>query len=96
MIPGFRPVFASDDFIVQRRAAEAGVGAIFLGRVRHRFSRDSPLVPLGLDLGPNATSSLFVVCTRSALAVPRIRAVAELLADELRWATRASGRAARG
>jgi DNA-binding transcriptional LysR family regulator len=90
LIPGFQPVFASDDFIVQRRAAEAGVGAIFLGRVRHRFSRDSPLVPLGLDLGPHRTSSLFVVCAKSALAVPRIRAVAELLAAELAWAERAS------
>lgn len=96
MIPGFRPVFASDDFIVQRRAAEAGVGAIFLGRIRHRFSGESPLVPLGLELGPHAKSSLFVVCTRSALAVPRIHAVAELLADELRWAARSSKRAARG
>jgi hypothetical protein len=88
-------VFASDDFIVQRRAAEAGVGAIFLGHIRHRFTRDSPLVSLGLELGPHAKSSLFVVCTRSALAVPRIRAVAELLAAELRWAARTSGRAAR-
>lgn len=95
MLPGFRPVFASDDFIVQRRAAEAGVGAIFLGRIRHRFSLSSPLVPLGLELGPHSKSSLFIVCARSALAVPRIRAVAELLSDELRWAARAAGRGAR-
>jgi hypothetical protein len=37
-------VFASDDFIVQRRAAEAGVGAIFLGKARHRHARESVLV----------------------------------------------------
>jgi DNA-binding transcriptional LysR family regulator len=86
-IPNFQPVFASDDFIVQRRAAEAGVGAIFLSRTRHRYVPDSPLVPLGLDLGPHARSRLFVVCAKSALAVPRIRVVAELLADELRWAS---------
>lgn len=92
LIPGFRPVFASDDYIVQRRAAEAGVGAIFLGRVRHRFSRDLSLVPLGLALGAHSKSSLYVVCAKSALAVPRIRAVAELLADELRWAERAAMR----
>jgi len=90
LIPGFRPVFASDDFIVQRRAAEAGVGAIFLGCVRHRFSRGSPLIRLGLELGPHAMSALYVVCTRSALAVPRIRAVAELLERELDWAARAA------
>jgi len=92
LLPGFKPVFASDDFIVQRRAAEAGVGAIFLGRVRHRYSKDSPLVPLGLDLGPHATSSLHLVCAKSALAVPRVRVVAELLEDDMRWAARASAR----
>lgn len=85
-IPNFEPVFASDDFIVQRRAAEAGVGAIFLGKARHRYARESALVPLGLDLGPFQRSKLFVVCAKSALAVPRIRSVAELLGDELRWA----------
>lgn len=90
LIPGFRPAFAADDFIVQRRAAEEGVGAMFLGLVRHRFSRPSELVPLGLDLGEYARSSLYLVCARSALGVPRIRAMAELLAEELEWAQRAS------
>ena len=86
MIPGFRPAFASDDFIVQRRAAEAGVGAIFLGKVIHRFSQETSLVPLGLDLGPHARSSFHVVCAKSALSVSRVRAVAELLAEEFRAA----------
>lgn len=92
IIPGFRPAFASDDFIVQLRAAEAGVGAIFLHKTKHRFSRDAALVPLGLDLGPHARSALHLVCAKSALAVPRVRAVAELLAEELIWASRASRR----
>src|SRR5437868_2915855 len=35
-IPGFRPVFASDDYLVQLRAAEAGAGAVVLGRYRSR------------------------------------------------------------
>jgi DNA-binding transcriptional LysR family regulator len=90
LIPGFRPSFACDDFIVQLRAAEAGVGAIFMHKVRHRFNRHSDLVPLGLDLGPHATSALHVVCARSALGVARIRAVAELLCDELRYAEKLS------
>jgi DNA-binding transcriptional LysR family regulator len=90
LIPGFRPVFAADDFIVQMRAAEAGLGAIFLGKLRHRFSGDSPLVPLGLELGPHARSALHLVCAKSALAVTRVRAVAELLSEELRWAAKAS------
>lgn len=88
MLPGFRPAFAADDYIVQRRAAEEGVGAIFLGKVRHRFSRPSELVPLGLELGPHAQSSLHLVCAKSALGVPRVRAVVELIADEFAWAQR--------
>jgi DNA-binding transcriptional LysR family regulator len=90
LIPNFRPAFASDDYIVQRRAAEAGVGAIFMHKVRHRFNRDSDLTPLGLDLGPHAQSSLHVVCAKSALGVARIRAVAELLKSELMHAERLS------
>lgn len=90
LIPNFRPAFASDDFIVQVRAAEAGVGAVFMQKVRHRFNRDSNLVPLGLDLGPHAKSSFHVVCAKSALGVARIRAVAELLKSELQHAEKLS------
>jgi DNA-binding transcriptional LysR family regulator len=90
MIPNFRPVFASDDFIVQLRAAEAGVGALFMQKARHRFNRDSNLVPLGLDLGPHAKNTMHVVCAKSALGVARVRAVAELLKEELIYAERLS------
>jgi len=81
-IPGFRPAFASDDFLVQLRAAEAGIGAIFLGRRPHRFSRLGALVELHLDFG-RLRSSLELVCARGALEIPRVRAVADLLRDEL-------------
>ncbi len=92
-IPHFKPVFSSDDYTVQRRAAEAGVGAMFLAKVRHRFNQDSPLVPLGLDLGPHALGTLHLVCAKSALGVSRIRAVVELLREELVLAERASAEA---
>ncbi len=81
-IPGFRPAFASDDFLVQLRAADAGLGAIFLGRVEHRFSRAARLVELDLDVG-TINSTLYLASARSALAIPRVRAVAELLTQEL-------------
>jgi DNA-binding transcriptional LysR family regulator len=81
-IPGFVPAFASDDFLVQIRAAQEGVGAIVLGRLGHRFSRIGTLRQLALDLGvPRAR--LFLVSSRGALGVPRVRAVADLLAAEL-------------
>ncbi|MBK9001223.1 MAG: LysR family transcriptional regulator [Myxococcales bacterium] len=82
LIPGFRPVFASDDFLVQLSAAEAGLGAIFLGRVRHRFSRETRLVELHVDL-PAVPSSMHLVAAKSALAIPRVGAVADWLSREL-------------
>ena len=86
-IPGFRPVFASDDFLVQLRAAEAGVGAILLGRIRSPRAVPTTLQEMAVDLGP-VTSSLHLVCARNSLTIPRVRAVAELLADELKAAPR--------
>jgi DNA-binding transcriptional LysR family regulator len=84
LIPGFQPVFTSDDYLVQLRAAEAGLGAMFLARVRHRFARNT-LVELDLDLG-DIQSTLHLVAAKSALAIPRVRAVAELLAKEIEGA----------
>lgn len=84
MIPHFVPAFTADHFLVQMAAAEAGVGAMVLGRVSHRFSRESPLVPLELDLGDHARQELHLVCAKSALDIPRVRRVAELIVDELK------------
>jgi DNA-binding transcriptional LysR family regulator len=81
-IPGFRPVFASDDYIVQLRAAEAGVGAVVFADFRSQFALPTSLVPVPLSFG-KLTSSLHLVAARGSLAVPRIKAVADLLAREL-------------
>jgi DNA-binding transcriptional LysR family regulator len=82
-LPGFRPVFASNDILVQLAAAEHGVGAIVLPRVRHRYSRRSPLELLELDLGERAVSTAHLVVAKTALEVPPIRAVVELLQEEM-------------
>jgi DNA-binding transcriptional LysR family regulator len=87
-IPGFTPAFTADHYLVQLAAAEAGVGAMVLGRVSHRFSRDSSLVPLDIDLGPHSKQSLQLVCAKSALDIPRVRRVAEMLVDELKHTKR--------
>lgn len=84
LIPDFRPVFTSDNFLVQWRACAAGMGAMVFGRVKHRFSLPVPFIPLSIDLGEFATSTLHLVCARSALGIPRVRAVAELLETELK------------
>lgn len=83
-IPGFRPVFASDDFLVQLRAAEAGIGAIILSSFRSRFDPPCALVPLAIGFG-SMTSAHELVCARGALVIPRVKAVADLLAKELMW-----------
>lgn len=84
LIDGFKPVFTSDNFLVQLQAAEAGVGAMVLGRPPHRFSRPTELVPLDIPLGARGVSTLHLVCAKSALDVPRVRAVADLLIDEMK------------
>ncbi len=82
LIPGFQPVFAANDYIVQIRAAEAGVGAIFLTGASSRFALPSPLVELPVSFG-QLSSSLHLVCARASLMIPRVKAVAEVIAKEL-------------
>lgn len=81
-IPGFAPAFGADDYLVQLRAAESGAGAIVLAQQRYRLAPPSPLVALALDLGapPQRTH---LVAARASLTIPRVRAVADVLAAEL-------------
>ncbi len=84
LIDGFAPVFTSDSFLVQWRAAECGVGAFITALGTHRFARPTNLVPLPLDLGPFGQSELHLVAAKRALDIPRVRAVAELLVEKMR------------
>jgi DNA-binding transcriptional LysR family regulator len=88
MIPDFRPAFTSDNYLVQWRACEAGLGAMLDGRIEHRFRLPSSIVTLDVELGEGAGSSLHLVCAKSALAVPRVRVVTDLLVAELTRLTR--------
>jgi DNA-binding transcriptional LysR family regulator len=88
LIPGYTPAFSADEILVQLAAAEAGVGAMVLPRLRHRFSRPSALVPLDIDLGPFARGAMHLVAARSALDIPRIRLLAQLIETELRKVVR--------
>jgi DNA-binding transcriptional LysR family regulator len=80
-IPGYRPAFTSDNFLVQVAAAQAGVGAIILAR--HHFATERGLVPVAFDLGAWSHVQLHLVCAKSALDIPRVRTVAQLLAAAL-------------
>jgi len=81
LIPGFRPAFASDDYVVQMAAAAAGLGAMVLGTGLHRGSRISELTHLSrIDLGPAARgNAIHVVVAKRMVDVPRIRAVTDAI-----------------
>lgn len=83
LMPGYQPAFTSDNFLVNLAAAEAGVGAMVLPLLKLRAPHRA-LVPLRLDLGPFSRSVVHLVCARSALDIPRVRLVADLLVAELR------------
>jgi DNA-binding transcriptional LysR family regulator len=81
-IADFVPAFAANDFLVQLHAAEHGAGAIVLSRTVSRLAHPSSLVELPIDLG-QLRAGTHLVCARSSLGIARVRAVAELLAEEL-------------
>lgn len=80
--------FASNDYLTQQRAAECGLGAMILGKVKHRFSPWDSLVEIDTDLPLVAAHDMYIVCARSMKDVPRVRKVFDLLWSELE---RASG-----
>lgn len=83
LVPGYTPAFTSDNYLVHVAAAEAGAGAIAMVLPRHGLMRRRALVPLPVDLGPHGRATLHLVCARSALDIPRVRRVADLLVAEL-------------
>jgi len=82
VIPDFRPAFASDNFLVLQSAVVAGLGAMILDR---RTRPGTPLAGLvEIDLGFELPASEFhLVCAKSMQYVPRVRAVADLIVEEL-------------
>ncbi len=84
-IKDFVPAFASDDYLVQCRAAEFGLGVIFLPLIQHRFAFDRGLTRLpALDPGPTATGHVQLLASKSAVAVAKVRYVADRLLEELK------------
>jgi DNA-binding transcriptional LysR family regulator len=81
MIPGFAPAFASNDILVQLRAAEMGCGVIFLPKFHHPLMQKHELVEL--DFGELPFTHTHLVCAKSALRLPHIEKVAEELAKIL-------------
>jgi DNA-binding transcriptional LysR family regulator len=79
----FRPVFTSNDFLVQLAAVEAGVGAMVLGRRFHKLSRIDELVELPIDMGSASRATFHLVVAKRMVDVPRIRAFVDVMLSEL-------------
>jgi DNA-binding transcriptional LysR family regulator len=86
---GVVPAFCADDFLVQMRACEAGLGIMILGQTRPRSSRWK-LVQLPSPF-PLPKTALHLVCAKRALDIPRVRVVADALVAELSSAQTGGG-----
>jgi DNA-binding transcriptional LysR family regulator len=84
-IPNFQPVFTSDDFNVQLEACKQGAGAMILAKANHRFSKINDLIELDLNLGPSAKGSLYLVCHKKMIDLPKIKAVIEIIQNEFKY-----------
>jgi DNA-binding transcriptional LysR family regulator len=85
MIPNSKPAFTSDDFIVQLAACKAGVGAMILPQVLHHYAglRElQELHELDIDLGPDAISSIFMVCHKRHRYLPKVQLVMDFISRE--------------
>jgi DNA-binding transcriptional LysR family regulator len=84
-IEHFTPAFACDDYLVQCRAAELGLGVVFLPLVRHRFALNRELEHIAhLDPVPAITGHVQLIASKAALSLPKVRLVADALTAELR------------
>lgn len=78
LIPNFRPVFASNDYLAQQRAMALGLGAMILPRIYHHTQSSGRLVELPVDL-PLPETHMYVVCPKTMRWVPRVQLVLEQL-----------------
>lgn len=81
-IPNFKPAFSSDDYLVQFQACQQGLGVMALAKAAHRFSVLHTLHELDLDLGPEASGELHLVCHKRQRDLPKVALVLAALQAE--------------
>ncbi|MFT5441748.1 MAG: DNA-binding transcriptional LysR family regulator [Myxococcota bacterium] len=85
LLPNFSPAFSSDDYLVLKSAVASGLGAMILERSNHPLASTSQLVEI--DLGITLPhGEMHLVCAKSTQYVPRVRAIADLLIEQLQYA----------
>ncbi len=80
LIPDFQPAFASDDYLVQKAAVKAGLGAFVMASPIGFESGELVELDLGISL---PASDFYIVCAKSMQQIPRICAVVERLVQVL-------------
>ena len=88
VVENFVPIFAADDYLVQKAAAQAGLGGFILGVPSLALENAAALlaaqglveVPMTVRL---PVSEFYVVCAKSSQQVPRVRAVLDALLQSI-------------
>jgi DNA-binding transcriptional LysR family regulator len=86
LVADFVPAFASDDYLVLKSAVAEGMGAMILERTTHPLARNQELTEINLGLNL-PSSEMHFVCAKSMQFVPRVRAVAELMIEQMQLAS---------
>ena len=84
LIPNFEPAFASDDYLVLKRAVIEGLGVMIMERTTHLFVSGPALVEIDTGIAL-PSSEMHLVCAKSMQYVTRVRAVADLLIQQMQW-----------
>ena len=80
IIPDFTPVFSSDDYLVQKAAISAGLGAMLMSRPMGFEQSNLVRIDIGIDL---PSRKFYIVCAKSMRQVPRVKMVAKHLVNAL-------------
>lgn len=83
MVANFKPVFTSDDYVVQIAACRAGLGAMVMPQIFAPYAREHGLQELGIALWPDAGSELFLVCHKRHYNLGKVVVAAEVLVELL-------------
>ena len=85
LIPNFKAAFTSDDHNVQFAACRAGVGALLLAHVQHRYTQLGGLCALALDFGPQAVGQLHMVCHKRTAELSAVVVVRDFISAEFAY-----------
>ena len=85
-IPGFRPAFSSDDFLVLLAACRAGIGVLPLARGMTSWARTTGLVELPLPVSPAVRTALYLVAHKRHRQLGKLQPVIHGIRDIFqRW-----------